>query len=227
MDPEVRQDHPGSCPKCGMALEPDLSTVPQTASNTPARCTRRSCSDAPGACPICGMALEPRTRHRRGPPNPELDDMTRRLWLGLVLGLPVFVLDDGRHGAGHGARRPPRHAADATGSAWSSRRPVVLWAGWPFFERGWASIVNRTANMFTLIALGVGAAYLFSVAGTLAPDIFPDGFRDPRRRRNLLRHRGRDHRPGAARPGAGAARAQPDERGDPRSCSAWRRRRRA
>jgi Cu+-exporting ATPase len=109
-------------------------------------------------------------------PNPELIDMTRRLWISALLGLPVFLLAMGDMvlGMGLGGR------LDVQVTNWVGlvcATPVVLWGGWPFFERGWASIENRHANMFTLIALGVGAAYLFSVAGTLVPNAFPEGFR--------------------------------------------------
>ena len=133
--------------------------------------------EAPGSCPICGMALEPRTASLDDQPNPELVDMTRRFWIGAALGLPVFVLAMGDMllGMGLGGRIDPR-VSNWIGLVFST--PVVSWAGWPFFERGWASIVNRSPNMFTLIAMGVGAAYLFSAAGTLAPGIFPEGFRE-------------------------------------------------
>jgi Cu+-exporting ATPase len=176
MDPEVRQDHPGACPKCGMALEPDLSTAPMVRVEYTCPMHPEILRVEPGACPICGMALEPRTVVVEDKPNPELVDMTRRLWLGVAAGLPVFLLTMGDMvlGMGLGGRIDVRIAS------WIGlicATPVVLWAGWPFFERGWASIVNRHANMFTLIALGVGAAYLFSVAATIAPDLFPPGFR--------------------------------------------------
>jgi len=176
MDPEIRQDHPGACPKCGMALEPDLSTAPLVRVEYTCPMHPEIVRDAPGSCPICGMALEPRTVALDAAPNPELVDMTRRLWIGGLLGLPVFVLAMGDMllGMGLGGRINPQ-VSNWIGLIFST--PVVLWAGWPFFERGWASIRNRSANMFTLIALGVGAAYGFSVAGTLAPELFPEGFR--------------------------------------------------
>ena len=132
--------------------------------------------DAPGACPICGMALEPRTVSLEDTPNPELADMTRRFAIGALLGAPVFLLamSDMVLGAGLGGR------IDLRWTNWIGLllgTPVVFWAGWPFFERGWASIVHRSPNMFTLIALGVGAAYAYSAAATLVPDAFPAGFR--------------------------------------------------
>jgi P-type Cu+ transporter len=176
MDPEVRQDHPGSCPKCGMALEPDLSTAPSTRVEYTCPMHPEIVRSEPGNCPICGMALEPRTVTLEEQKNPELADMTRRFWSGVALGLPVFLLTMGDMvlGMGLGGR------VDLGMTNWIGlvcATPVVLWAGWPFFERGWASIVNRHANMFTLIALGVGAAYIFSVIATIAPQVFPEGFR--------------------------------------------------
>jgi Cu+-exporting ATPase len=176
MDPEIRQDHPGACPKCGMALEPDLSTLPATRVEYTCPMHPEIVRDEPGACPICGMALEPRTVTAGEPPNPELADMTRRFKIAALLGAPVFLLTMGDmvFGMGLGGR------IDASVTNWIGLlfgTPVVLWAGRPFFERGWASVVNRSPNMFTLIALGVGAAYAFSVAGTLAPGIFPESFR--------------------------------------------------
>ncbi|CAN5851824.1 heavy metal translocating P-type ATPase [soil metagenome] len=176
MDPEVRQDHPGACPKCGMALEPDLSTTPVMTVEYTCPMHPEIVRDGPGACPICGMALEPRTVTIDDAPNAELVDMTRRTWIAAVLGLPVFLLAMGDMvlGMGLGGRLDMR-ITNWVGLIFAT--PVVLWAGWPFFERGWASVRNRHANMFTLIALGVGAAYLYSVAGTLAPDLFPEGFR--------------------------------------------------
>ena len=176
MDPEVRQDLPGACPKCGMALEPDLSTLPATRVEYTCPMHPEIVRDEPGSCPICGMALEPRTVTVEEPPNPELVDMTRRFWVGALLGLPVFVLAmaDMVFGMGLGGR------VDVSLTNWVGlvfATPVVLWAGWPFFERGSASIRTWNLNMFTLIALGVGAAYVFSVAGTIAPGLFPAGFR--------------------------------------------------
>ncbi len=176
MDPEVRQDHPGACPKCGMALEPDLSTLPATRLEYTCPMHPEIVRDGPGACPICGMALEPRTVTADEAPNRELADMTRRFWIGCALAIPVVVLAMGDMvlGMGLGGRLDPT-TANWAGLLFGT--PVVLWAGWPFFVRGWQSILNRHTNMFTLIALGVGAAYLFSVAGTLMPNAFPEGFR--------------------------------------------------
>ena len=128
----------------------------------------------PGSCPICGMALEPELATLDSPPNPELADMTRRFWVGLALALPVVVLEMGGHLVGS------HRWIDQTLSNWiqlAFATPVVLWAGWPFFVRGWQSLVTRNLNMFTLIAMGVGVAYAYSVVGTIAPGIFPPTFR--------------------------------------------------
>jgi Cu+-exporting ATPase len=174
MHPEVRQRGPGNCPKCGMALEPVVASGPRTEWTCPMH--PQIVRDRPGLCPICGMALEPRTVGAVEGPDPELVDMTRRFWIGLVLTLPLlaFVMGDMLPG------QPLRHLIPGRVSAWLQfvlATPVVLWAGWPFFERGWASIVNRSLNMFTLIALGTGMAYVYSVVGTLSPQLFPASFR--------------------------------------------------
>jgi P-type Cu+ transporter len=128
----------------------------------------------PGSCPICGMALEPELATADAAPNPELADMTRRFWVGLGLVLPAIILEMGGHLVGS-------HSwVDQTLSNWIQlvfTTPVVLWAGWPFFVRGWQSLVTRNLNMFTLIAMGVGVAYAYSVVATLAPGIFPPTFR--------------------------------------------------
>ena len=131
--------------------------------------------DGPGDCPICGMALEPLVVTAEAPPNHELTDMTRRFWIGLALTLPVFILEMGSHIP----QLRLHEFASPQLSTWiqlALSTPVVLWAGWPFFARGWASVVNRNLNMFSLIALGTGAAYLYSLAATFAPGVFPAGF---------------------------------------------------
>jgi Cu+-exporting ATPase len=128
----------------------------------------------PGNCPICGMALEPEQISLDDAPDPELIDMTRRFWIALVLTLPVFVLEMGSHLGG-------MHLVPPEWSNWISlalATPVVLWAGAPFFARGWRSLVTRNLNMFTLIAMGTGVAWLYSAVGTLAPQLFPPAFRD-------------------------------------------------
>jgi Cu+-exporting ATPase len=176
MHPEVRQQGSGSCPKCGMALEPVAPAPARTRTQWTCPMHPQIIRDAPGFCPICGMALEPRTVSGDEGPDPELVDMTRRLWIGLALSVPLlaFVMGDMLPG------QPLRHLISGRVSAWLQfvlATPVVLWAGWPFFVRGWASIVNRSLNMFTLIALGTGMAYAYSVVGTVAPQLFPETFR--------------------------------------------------
>ena len=128
----------------------------------------------PGTCPICGMALEPETMTGDEGENPELTDFRKRFWFGLVLTLPVFFLEMGSHLFGlHGLM-------SGTTSNWIQlvlATPVVLWAGWPFFERGWASVKSRNLNMFTLIAMGTGVAWIYSIIATLVPQVFPASFR--------------------------------------------------
>ncbi len=130
--------------------------------------------DGPGACPLCGMALEPRTVSLLDAPNPELVDMTRRFWIAAALAAPVFTLTMADM-VGAGVSMDRGAIVNWLGLALAT--PVVFWAGWPFFERAWASLVNRSPNMFTLIALGVGSAYAYSAVGTIAPAGFPEGFR--------------------------------------------------
>lgn len=173
MHPEIRQDHPGACPKCGMGLEPVGGEVAEKLEYV---CPMHPevVSDHPGACPKCGMALEPRTTSLTEAPNPELTDMTRRFWVGVVLGLPVFIIAMTGMIPGN-----PLHHLGMRTLNWIQlvlATPVVLWCGAPFFERAWHSILNRSPNMFTLIASGVGAAYLFSVVATIWPSLFPKGF---------------------------------------------------
>jgi Cu+-exporting ATPase len=176
MHPEVQADKPGPCPKCGMALEPvELSATTERVEYT---CPMHPqiVRDQPGSCPICGMALEPRTLTTNAS-NPELDDMTRRFWIGVALTLPLLAVMVSDILPGH----PLQHFLPGQLLGWiefALATPVVLWAGWPFFERGWASIVHRSPNMFTLIAIGTGAAYLYSVAAVVTPGIFPSTFRD-------------------------------------------------
>jgi len=177
MHPEVRQEVPGSCPKCGMALEPLAPTAP-TVARVEYTCPMHPqiVRSEPGACPICGMALEPRTISAVEEENPELRNMTRRFWVSTVLTLPLLasVMGDMLPG------QPLRHLVSPRVAAWAQlvlATPVVLWGGWPFFVRGWQSLVHRSLNMFTLIALGTGLAYAYSVAATLAPGLFPAAFR--------------------------------------------------
>jgi Cu+-exporting ATPase len=177
MDPEVRQTKPGSCPKCGMALEPAVPRAPVVRTEWTCPMHPEIVRDAPGTCPICGMALERRTvASADEEENPELQDMTRRFWVAAALSAPLLVLAMGDMLAagwfsGHSSRaRVMAELALAT--------PVCVWAAWPFYVRAVQSLVNRSLNMFTLIALGVSAAYLFSLVAALAPGIFPSSFRD-------------------------------------------------
>jgi heavy metal translocating P-type ATPase len=200
MHPEVRQAGPGKCPKCGMFLAPVGApsahahghahegghdhatpvTAPAAApgaAKTAGKGVEYTCpmhpqirQIGPGSCPICGMALEPVIATGEAGASPELRDMTRRFWIGLALTIPVLFLEMGGHLFDIG------HLVAAQTSNWIQMlfgTPVVLWAGWPFFVRGWQSLVNRSLNMFTLIALGTGAAWLYSMVGTLAPGLFP------------------------------------------------------
>jgi P-type Cu+ transporter len=176
MHPEIRHPGPGSCPKCGMALEP--VTLPAQAIKTEWVCPMHPeiVRDAPGNCPICGMALEPRTVSLEEERNPELEDMTRRFWISLVLASPLVLLVMAEMIPGV----PVRRLLSGRAVTWVQvllATPVVLWGGWPFFVRGWASVVNRSLNMFSLIALGVGVAYLYSMMAALFPEIFPESFR--------------------------------------------------
>src|SRR5467141_899721 len=128
----------------------------------------------PGSCPICGMALEPEVANLDAGPNPELADMTRRFWIGAALSLPPVVLEMGGHlVGGHGLIDPALSNLIQLVFA----TPVVVWAGWPFFVRGWQSLLTRNLNMFTLIAMGTGVSYVYSLIGAIAPDIFPATFR--------------------------------------------------
>ena len=173
MCPGVESDKPGACPKCGMALELNPTWNPQAKTIYTCPMHPEVEQDHPGTCPKCGMALEPKTiTPDVEEDDSELRDMTRRFWIGTVLTLPVFIVAM--------AHLIPAwsHAEWVTGevSRWGQfilSTPVVLWAGWPFFVRGWRSLVNRSLNMFTLIALGVGAAYTFSAVAMFFPQAFP------------------------------------------------------
>jgi Cu+-exporting ATPase len=178
MHPELRRNMSGSCPKCGMALEP---VEPQA----PAQKVKYTCPmhpqivrDKPGNCPICGMALEPRTVTLEEEENPELVDMTHRFWVGVVLTVPLLLIAMSDLVPGN----PLERIVSMRVLGWiqfALATPVVVWGGWPFFVRGWQSIVNRSLNMFTLIGLGVSVAYVFSVIAKLFPEIFPASFGDP------------------------------------------------
>jgi P-type Cu+ transporter len=169
MDPEVRQTTPGSCPKCGMALEPSsIEQIFRTEYVCPMH--PEVVRDTPGICPICGMDLEPRVIDLQPAENPELREMKHRFWLSLAFTAPIFLLAMGEMITGLKMR----------GGIWIQlllATPVVLWGGWPFFQRAWTSVINRSLNMFTLIAVGTGAAYLYSVVATLAPGLLTAAYR--------------------------------------------------
>jgi Cu+-exporting ATPase len=173
MCPDVHEGGPGACPSCGMALEP---VIPSAESRTEYVCLMHPevVRPEPGSCPICGMALEPRTVAAEEAPNPELVDMTRRFWLSAALALPLLLI------AMAGMVPALSHAFGAPWMPWvqlALAAPVVLWGGTPFFARGWRSIVTWRLNMFTLIAIGTGTAFVYSLAATVAPGIFPESFR--------------------------------------------------
>jgi Cu+-exporting ATPase len=169
MHPEIRQPAPGNCPKCGMALEPESPQAPGAIEYT---CPMHPevVRSEPGSCPICGMALEPRNAPAED--NAELTDMTRRFWVSTILALPVFLM------AMVTDLAPQLLPASVSMHVvvwleFALATPVVVWGGWPIFQRGWASLVNRSLNMFTLISLGVGVAWTYSVVAMLLPGIFP------------------------------------------------------
>jgi Cu+-exporting ATPase len=176
MDPEVRQLSRGACPKCGMALEVATLAPPKTKTEYTCPMHPEIVRSEPGSCPICGMTLEPRDVTTEDV-NPELVDMTRRFWVSVGLTIPVlaFMVSEMLPGKPLQILLGPNALLR---SQFAFATPVVLWAGWPFFVRGWQSLVNRHLNMFTLIALGTGTAYLYSVVATLFPGIFPESFRD-------------------------------------------------
>ena len=176
MHPEIVQDGPGDCPDCGMALEP--MTVPGPSTRTQYTCPMHPeiVRDEPGDCPICGMALEPMTVTVKEEENPELTDMTRRFWVSAALSAPLLVLAMGGHIPDVDFMALIGHRA----MGWvqfALATPVVLWGGWPFLVRGWKSVATWRLNMFTLIAIGVGVAYLYSLAAVLIPFAFPPAFR--------------------------------------------------
>jgi len=171
MHPEVRQREPGACPKCGMALEPEVAVQPVAHVEYTCPMHPEIVRDRPGTCPKCGMALEPREA-TADEANPELADMRRRFWVSAILALPVFVL-------AMVADLAPAWLPAAVSPAavqWIQfvlATPVVLWGGWPFFVRGWQSVVTWNLNMFTLIGLGVAVAWGYSVVALLVPSVFP------------------------------------------------------
>jgi len=184
MCPEVHEVKPGACPSCGMALEPD---VPLAATRTEYTCPMHPqiVRSEPGSCPICGMALEPRTVIAAQEENPELRDMTRRFWVGVALTAPLLAIAMGSMLRPHSLMGGLTMGGLTVGGLrlhlpWLEfvlATPVVLWCGLPFFQRFWTSLVNRSPNMFTLIGLGTGVAYVYSVVATIAPQSFPDSLR--------------------------------------------------
>jgi Cu+-exporting ATPase len=176
MDPEVEQDHPGACPKCGMALEPMLTAAPATKVEYTCPMHPEIVRDAPGSCPICGMALEPRTVNAHPADDSELRNMTRRFWVSLAFTLPLLAIAMADLLPG----MPLKHALGSRTLVWiqlALATVPVLWGGWPFFERAATSVRTRHLNMFTLIGMGVAVAYGYSVVATLAPQIFPAALR--------------------------------------------------
>jgi Cu+-exporting ATPase len=176
MHPEVHKDGPGDCPKCGMALEPETMSAPATRTQYTCPMHPQIVRDKPGNCPICGMALEPMTIIVNEA-NPELDSMTRRFWMSAALTLPLLAIMVSDLLPSH----PIQGILKGQLLGWvelAIASPVVLWSGWPFFQRGWASIMSRNLNMFTLISIGAGSAYLYSIVAVLMPQLFPTSFRD-------------------------------------------------
>jgi Cu+-exporting ATPase len=174
MCPEVRQDKPGACPSCGMSLEPESLAGRRTAYTCPMH--PEIVRNGPGACPICGMALEPRRVTAVEEDNPELRDMSRRFWVSLMLTLPLLAVAM----ASMIREMPVRRILPGASLPWAEfllSTPVVLWAGWPFLQRFWSSLVNRSPNMFTLIGMGTGVAFAYSVIATVAPQLFPPSLR--------------------------------------------------
>ncbi len=174
MDADVHATKPGACPQCGMALEPAIPQAPAKKIEYTCPMHPEIVRAEPGACPICGMALEPRTVAVEEKPSAELTAMTRRFWVSVILTAPLIFIAMTAHMFLHGLISP-------AAQAWIEMTlgtPVVLWGGWPFLRLGWASIRNRSLNMFTLIAMGTGTAYLYSVVAVLFPSAFPAQFRD-------------------------------------------------
>ena len=171
MHPEIKQPGPGNCPKCGMAFEPATVTAPAKRTEYTCPMHPQILRPGPGSCPICGMALEPREVTAEES-NPELINMTRRFWIGVALATPMLALMV----SSFLPSMPMQHMLAARVWTWiefALATPVVLWCGLPFFVRGWQSIAHRSLNMFTLISLGTGTAYVYSVFATVVPQIFP------------------------------------------------------
>jgi len=171
MHPDVHKTEVGNCPKCGMALEPATVTAPAKRTEYTCPMHPEIVRPGPGTCPICGMALEPREVTVEES-NPEMINMTRRFWISVALAAPMLALMV----SSFLPSMPMQHLLAARVWTWiefALATPVVLWCGLPFFDRGWQSIVHRSLNMFTLISLGTGTAYVYSVFATVVPQIFP------------------------------------------------------
>ncbi len=177
MHPEVEESEPGGCPECGMVLEPVELKLPSRKTQYTCPMHPEVIRDEPGSCPKCGMALEPITvSAEEEEEDPELLNMTRRFWVGVVLTAPELLIAMGSHFG-----LPLRSLFSEQVSNWIElvlATPVVLWAGWPFFQRGYHSIIHKSLNMFTLISLGTGVAWLYSVVATVVPGVFPEAFRE-------------------------------------------------
>jgi len=179
MHPEIVQAGPGDCPKCGMALEPKIPSVRMGKTEYTCPMHPEIVSDKPDTCPKCGMALEPRTAQETEDENPELRDMSRRFWISALLSVPLLFVAMGDLIPGiHSLLEMLAPGRIQTLIELALATPVVLWGGWPFFVRFAKSLANRSPNMFTLIGLGVGVAYLYSLIATALPGVFPAAFRD-------------------------------------------------
>jgi Cu+-exporting ATPase len=177
MDPEIRQPGPGTCPKCGMALEREVTETATTRTEYTCPMHPEIVQDEPGSCPICGMALELRTVTLEEDENPELADMSRRFWVSISLTVPLLAIAMAVYLPGGS---PLARWFSPETLSWAElllASPVVLWGGFPFFVRGWRSLVTRNLNMFTLIGLGVAVAYVYSLIAALFPGLFPESFR--------------------------------------------------
>ncbi|MGZ8184001.1 MAG: copper-transporting P-type ATPase [Methylobacter sp.] len=177
MHPDVRQEQPGNCPKCGMTLEEVVDAAPGIRVEYVCPMHPEIIRNAPGSCPKCGMALEPRDVSGEEEENHELIDMSRRFWVSTALSIPVFIMAMA-HDLMPSLIGGLLTLHQLQWLEFALATPVVLWGGQPFFQRGWASVVNRSLNMFTLIALGIGVAWIYSVLATFLPQIFPLLMRD-------------------------------------------------
>ena len=177
MDPEIIQDHPGSCPKCGMALEPMTPIIPATRIEYTCPMHPEIVQDEPGSCPKCGMALEPMSVTIDEEANPEYEDMKRRFIVAAILSVPLVLIAMRSMIPGLGIIDTWASAKTLEWVELILATPVVLWAGWPFYERGVQSVINRSLNMFTLIGLGVSVAYVYSLIAVYFPGLFPDAMK--------------------------------------------------